>query len=199
VKDDDEEITSVRHMPATVLRVTPLRDGGSPDHSRAMTYHLAEPLLFGVGAVQYVPAFTRSPTADLCMPAAPPRMIGALVAEFEHPQRRDIQAIAQGIRLRRRIGAAIEAWAGFEPGKWWYAVVPWWRRQQDTDVWPLDELPDHRAYAVGGFLAVNAYAWPSPSPLPDRHELSPGTQLVYGVTTVPPPPPGLAPITGTGA
>ncbi|MEU0059881.1 hypothetical protein [Streptomyces sp. NPDC006334] len=192
----DEEITGVGYMAATVLRVTPLKQDGTPDHPWAMTYHLDEPLLFGVGTVECVPAFTRSPMGDICLAdVVRPRMVGALVAEFEHPQCRDIGAIAQGLWQARRTGTAVEAWSESGPGTWWYALAPWWRHQWDRDLWPLKEM-QHRAYAVGDFLAGHGYTWPAPSPLPEPYALGLGTQLILAETTIAPPAPGFQPSPG---
>lgn len=195
----DEEITDVRHIDTTVLRVTPLHQDGSPDHSWAMTYHLDEPVMFGVGTVECLPSFTRSPDAGICLDFARRRIAGALVAEFEHPQRRDIQAIAQGIWQRRRTSAAVETWSESAPGTWWYTLVPWWRHQWDTDRWPLKGLPGHRAYALGDCLSVDTYAWPTPAPMPDPYALRPGTQIIFGETAIAPPEPGFPPYPGAAA
>ncbi|WP_019061768.1 hypothetical protein [Streptomyces prunicolor] len=193
----DEEITAPRYMGVTVLRVTPLDEDGSPDHQWAMTYHLDEPVMFGIGTVEPLPTFTREYTHITI--SIRRSIVGALVAEFEHPQYRDIGAIAQGIWQRRRTGVAVEGWAEYEPGTWWYAIVPWWRYMADPEQWPLKELPEHRAYALGECLTVDGYAWPEPGPFPSPHNPSPGTQLVMGVTNVVPPAPGFPPFPGAAA
>lgn len=195
----DEEITDVRHMDATVVRVTPLGEDGSPDHSWAMTYHVDEPLNFGVGFMECLPSFTRSPEAGVCLDFSRRRIVGALVAEFEHPQRLHIGAIAQAIWQRRRTGAAVEAWSESGPGTWWYTLAPWWRHQTDTDRWPLEGMPDHRAYAHGDCLSADGYTWPTPAPMPDAYELSAGTQLFLAETTIAPPAPGFPPFPGAAA
>ncbi|MFE3033081.1 hypothetical protein ACFXKY_15725 [Streptomyces canus] len=196
---NEDEITGVQYASVTVVRVTPLRGDGSPDHPWAMTYHLDEPILFGIGTVECLPSFTRAPDAGTCLDFSRRRTAGALVAGYGHPQYRNVQAIAQGLWQRRRTGASVETWCESGPGRWGYLLVPWWRHQTDTDWWPVEDLPDHRAYALGDCLPVDHYVWPSPPPVPAPHALQPRTQLVLAETTTAPPPPGLAPYPGAAA
>ncbi|MEU2265020.1 hypothetical protein ABZ568_00900 [Streptomyces olindensis] len=196
---NDDEITDAQHTAVTVVRVTPLRADGHPDHQWAMTYHLDEPVLAGIGIEECLPSFTRSPEAGVCLDYMRRRYVGALVAADEHPQHRDIGAIAQGIWQRRRTGAAVETRAEAGPGTWWYTLVPWWRHRSDTDRWPLKGLPGHHVYALGDCLLVDGYTWPRPAPLPNPQPLNRGTQLILAETTIAPPAPGFPPYTGAAA
>ncbi|MFB0617285.1 hypothetical protein [Streptomyces sp. AGS-58] len=176
-------------MDATVLRVTPLREAVVPAHPWAMTYQLDASILFGVCIEP------RSSFGPLVR-AASHGLTCALLAEREHPQRHDVQAVAQGLWQRRHIGAAVEVWGEAEPGSWWYALVPWWLHEWDTAVWPLGGLEDRQAYAVGECCPVDAYDWPAPAPLRYPHSVEPTTQLVYARTPIEPPAAGLPLFTG---
>ncbi|KUN37746.1 hypothetical protein AQJ30_15800 [Streptomyces longwoodensis] len=191
----DEEITAVRYMPATVVRITARREDGSLEHTWAQTYHLDEPLLLGLGTLETFPGYLRSSQAPPLVRGPAHRMAGALVARYEHPQHTDILVIAQAIWQRRQSDVAIEAWTADEPGHWWYALVPRWRRMWDTEMWPLATLSGgHHAYAVGECRPVDDYPWPSPAPIPGvLPPPAPGTQVIQAHTTVAPPPPGFPP------
>ncbi|CAM5481243.1 MULTISPECIES: hypothetical protein [Streptomyces] len=189
----DDQITGVRYMDATVLRVTPLNETGRPNHPWAMTFHLDEPVQVGVGTLEPQWAF------GLLANALGLRLAVGLVADRGPWLRADVQAVAESIWQRRRIGAAVEWWAQADPGFRWYTLVPWWRHEWDTDVWPLKDADDRQAYAVGYCRTVEAYDWPAPAPLRDLHGLGPATQLVYARTPIEPPAPGLPPHPGAAA
>ncbi|KUN32470.1 hypothetical protein AQJ11_02800 [Streptomyces corchorusii] len=188
-----DEITGVQYMDATVLRVTPLDEAGTPNHPRAMSFHLDEPVQVGVGTLEPKRQFGLLATVqglDLAV---------GLVADRGPWLRADVQAIAESIWQERRTGAAVEWWAEADLGFWWYTLVPWWRHEWDTDRWPFKNAEDRQAYAVGYCRTVDAYDWPAPAPLRDPHGLTPGTQLVYARTPVEPPAPGLPPYPGAAA
>jgi hypothetical protein len=192
----EAEITPGRYMPATVVRVTPRGGDGSHDHAWALAYHFAEPVVFGVGALETVPGWTLGPEAPVCASMFGHRMAAALVAPWRHPEHRDVSAVAQSIWQQRRTHCAVEAWGTIGAGRWWYMLVPCWRRIDDTELWPLKGAPEHQVYALGECRRVDAYAWPDPPPLPGPHPVDRGTQAVYGETHVPPPPAGFPPRPG---
>lgn len=190
-----EELINSTSIAVDVLRVTPLHEDGTPDHPWALTYHYREPVLFCAAILEPVDAWPGE-----VIRYRSHRYVGALVAEYEHEERRDIQALAQGLWQRRRTGAAVEAWTLMEPGIWWYGLMPWWRHSPDTDRWPIKpSMDDFRAYAVGDLRPVDGYAWPDPSPLTDTWSPYRGAQMIVAQTRIPPPPPGLPPYTGTAA
>ncbi|CAL9610335.1 hypothetical protein SUDANB1_05612 [Streptomyces sp. enrichment culture] len=189
------EITHASGVPVTVVRVTPLGEDGTPDHPWALTYHYDAPVMLCAGT--YEPLHT---WPGEVLQRFSHRMVGALVAAYEHEQRRDVQALKQGIWQRRRTGAAVEGWAEEEPGRWWYVLVPWWRHRTDREAWPLKSMgvddDTHRVYALGDLRPVDRYAWPALSPLDEPHDVSRGTQLVMAHTHVAPPPIGFPAFTG---
>ncbi|MDQ0961968.1 hypothetical protein QFZ66_005846 [Streptomyces sp. B4I13] len=186
----------VRRMPATVLRLTPLNEEGKPTHPWAMTYRYDEPVLLCFGVAERTPSWLSA--RDTTLEAVPTtRALGALVGPLKHPELREVEALAHGLWQRRRGGAAVEAWAPRGPRMWAYSLIPFWRHHWDTDRWPLHELEDsHRVYAVGDVQPVDSYAMPTPPPFPATSFPGRRTQLVYAETETPPPPPGLAPLTG---
>jgi hypothetical protein len=187
---DREELTAVKSIAVDTVRVTPLDEAGTPDHPWAMTYEFRTPVLFCVAIAELPGGWPGE-----ALRYRPHRYVGAIVAEYEHEQSRDIQALAQGLWQRRRSGAAVEGWTLMDPGIWWYGLMPWWRHCPDTDRWPIKDTDEDRAYAVGNLRGVDGYPWPTPSPLTDTYSPYSGTQMIVAQTREPPPPAGLAPFT----
>lgn len=190
-REPEDLLTPTHAVPVTTLRAALLDTLGTPQHRQAVTYRFTEPVTLALGRCERPPAITDPPGLAL----RSTEYLAHLTAPHDHPERTAVRRFTRGLR---RLGTpmCVEAWAELEPGTWWYALLPWWRRVHlIPEEWPLKADDGQELHAAGRLRQAGAHTWPPVCPLDEPRTPDPGAAVLIARTTVPPPRPGRLPRT----
>ncbi|MBA0053479.1 hypothetical protein E0L36_22145 [Streptomyces sp. AJS327] len=180
--DDDDTVAARPTLSlCDVVRITPYREG-EPDHRQACTTWFPQPV-----TLVYAHRASLPPFGTLTAPRGRnvPPLVGFALSD-ESVAFPEAEAGVERLWQHRATGASVDLWSWAAPGTWVYSLVVEWR-PMPLEGWPLaiegqDVLAGGSAHASRG-----RYAWPTPPPIPNPHDVDPDVHFVLSTEASGPP------------